>query len=646
MLRQRSAFAGAPALQAALMLALLLPGIAARTALPEGFVDTTLTDQLTDPTAMAIAPDGRLFICEQGGRVRVVKNGQLLPEPFVTVQTENLGERGLLGAAFHPDFPNEPYLYLYYTARSPQAHNRVSRFTADGDLAVPESEEVILELDNLSSALIHNGGAIHFGEDGLLYIASGDNASGGSAQSTGNLFGKILRIHANGAIPEDNPFFATASGRNRAIWALGLRNPFTFAVERETGRIFINDVGERTWEEINRGAAGANFGWPLHEGPGGPGFVDPIHAYRHGGGDDRGCAIAGAAFYNPTRMQFPERYAGRFFFGDFCGGWIRTLDAATGATELFATGISFPVDIQVGDNGSLYYLARGDGSLHRVDFAAAGAPRIRREPEDQSVPAGGTARFSVEASGDPPLTYLWQRNGQDLPGENSPSLLLEEVEMALNGSLYRCRVRNAAGEALSRQALLTVFQGGPPLPLIELPQPGASYRAGQTIRYRGSATDPEEGDLPARALSWRVDFHHAGHVHPLIRERAGRGGRFKIPVRGETSADVFFRILLTARDSGGTAAVTSVDLRPLTATISLDSTPSGVALLLDDIPVTTPHQIAAAVGMSRSISAPRTATVEGVQVRFVRWSDGSRRLSRRVRVGESGITLRAIYEAL
>ena len=146
-------------------------------------------------------------------------------------------------------------------------HNRISRFTANGDVAVAGSEVVILDLDNLSGATNHNGGALHFGPDGKLYAAVGENANGANAQSLTNLFGKMLRLNPDGTIPTDNPFFSTATGKNRAIWALGLRNPFTFAFNPAGSRMFINDVGQNTWEEINDGIAGANYGWPTTEGP-------------------------------------------------------------------------------------------------------------------------------------------------------------------------------------------------------------------------------------------------------------------------------------------------------------------------------------------------------------------------------------------
>ena len=335
--------------------------------LPPNFARSQVVGGLASPTAMEFAPDGRLFVAEQRGTLRVVKSGANLATFLdISGRVDSAGERGLLGLAFDPAFSNNHYVYLYYTQRATgttPAHNRVIRVTARGDRAVAGSKKLILRLDNLSSATNHNGGAIHFGEDGKLYVAVGDNANGENAQSLRNLKGKILRINKDGTIPRDNPFYKRATGRNRAIWALGLRNPFSFAIQPHKGKVFINDVGEQTWEEINQGAAGANYGWPRYEGPESkPSYRSPVFAYRQGSTNTTGCAITGGAFYNPTTRQFPRGYLGDYFFADFCSGWIRRLDAATGDVTGFATGLSSTVDLKVSKGGSLYYLSRGDGA--------------------------------------------------------------------------------------------------------------------------------------------------------------------------------------------------------------------------------------------------------------------------------------------
>jgi glucose/arabinose dehydrogenase len=173
----------------------------------------------------------------------------------------------------------------------------------------------------------------------------------------------MLRINKDGTIPQGNPFYNRAIGRNRAIWALGLRNPFSFAIQPHTGKMFINDVGEQKWEEINRGVARANYGWPRYEGPeSDPKYRNPGFVYRHGSTNTTGCAITGGAFYNPITRQFPSGYVGDYFFADFCSGWIRRLDSATGDVSRFATGLSRPVDLKVSKGGSLYYLSRGHGT--------------------------------------------------------------------------------------------------------------------------------------------------------------------------------------------------------------------------------------------------------------------------------------------
>ena len=356
--------------------------------LPAGFTETLVANGLANPTAMAFAPDGRLFVCLQGGQLRVIKNGALLPTPFLTVNVDSSGERGLLGVAFDPNFSTNGFVYVYYTTNTSPRHNRVSRFTANGDLAIPGSETLILALNNLSAATNHNGGAIHFGLDGKLYIAVGDNANGSNSQTLANLLGKILRINADGTIPTDNPFFNTATGANRAIWALGLRNPFTFAFQPGAGRMFVNDVGENTWEEINEGIAGSNYGWPNTEGAtSNPNFRSPIFAYLHGIGSTTGCAIAGGAFYNPATAQFPSTYVGSYFFADLCSGWIRRLDTTNNTVTDFATGIPNPVDLKVGPDGQLYYLARGNGSVFRIAHVAAPTPTPTPTPTPAPTPA-------------------------------------------------------------------------------------------------------------------------------------------------------------------------------------------------------------------------------------------------------------------
>jgi glucose/arabinose dehydrogenase len=354
--------------------------------LPPGFTETQVATGLTNATAMSFSPDGRLFVCLQAGQLRVIKNGTLLATPFVTLTTTSTGERGLLGVTFDPDFATNRFVYVYYTVPTAPIHNRISRFTADAanpDIAEAGSEVVILELDNLSSATNHNGGAIHFGPDGKLYVGVGENANPANAQGITNRLGKILRINTDGTIPSDNPtsfpgITGSPTGANRAIWAVGLRNPYTFAFQPGTTRMFINDVGQNTWEEINDGIAGSNYGWNSCEGscsPTNPNFRDPLFQYGHGSGATLGCAIVGGAFYNPPSNQFPASYTGKYFFADLCSGWIRVMDPSNNTASGFASGISTPVDLVVGPEGSLYYLIRGGtGQVWQISATATPSP--------------------------------------------------------------------------------------------------------------------------------------------------------------------------------------------------------------------------------------------------------------------------------
>ena len=433
-------------------------GINAAT-LPAGFTETLVSNGLSNPTAMEFAPDGRLFVCLQGGQLRVVKNGALLATPFLSLAVDSSGERGLLGIAFDPNFSSNNFVYVYYTnaAASPR-HNQVSRFTANGDVAVAGSELVILTLDNLSGATNHNGGAIHFGPDGKLYVAVGENANSSNSQTLNNRLGKLLRINSDGSIPTDNPFYNTATGLNRVIWSMGLRNPYTFAFQPNSGRMFINDVGESTWEEINDGIAGSNYGWPATEGPtSNPSFRSPLFAYGHAIGATGGCAITGGSFYNPATTQFPASYVGKYFFADFCSGWIRLLDPADNTATDFANGISNPVDLRVTADGSLYYLARGAGAVFRIQYPASQPPpTITTQPSNQTVTEGQPATFQVVASGGAPLSYQWLRGGANISGANSSTYTIPNARLIDSGETFRCVVSNAFGTAISNEAVLIV----------------------------------------------------------------------------------------------------------------------------------------------------------------------------------------------
>lgn len=364
-------------LGSALMIAASLTVVSADPAgatVPARFKQRVITSALEAPTAMAVAPDGRLFVAEQGGRLRVItRAGQLRAKPFVSLKVDPTGERGLLGVAFHPRFTKNHYVYVYWTVPGTPAHNRITRFTANGNVARAGSARRILDLDPLSAATNHNGGAIHFSPGGKLFVGVGENANSANSQTLSNRLGKVLRLNANGSIPASNPFYKTATGKNRAIYALGLRNPYTLAFQRTTGQLFINDVGQDSWEEINRGRRGADYGWPRCEGSTGcpSGTKLPYYRYAHSGATPSGCAITGGAFYNPVKRQFPKGYVGDYFFADYCGGWIYRVETK-GAKKVhrFATNLGAPVDLALDRNGALLYLSH-EGTVGRISYVPA-----------------------------------------------------------------------------------------------------------------------------------------------------------------------------------------------------------------------------------------------------------------------------------
>ena len=327
-------------------------------AIRTGFTETIVADSLDSPVSMAISPDGRVFVCEQGGRLRVIRDGKLLKKPFVTVPTKPIEEEGLLGVAFDPAFARTHRVFVTYTSYTPTRHNVIARFTASGDTALAGSEWIVYEFDT-HGAHQHVGGALRFGRDGMLYATSGECGDGSLSHSLASTAGKVIRIRPDGSIPGDNPFPAETRGRHGAIYARGFRNAFALDVHPRTGRILVNDVGGSRFEEVDELQRGADYGWPNAEGPARQSpLVDPLYAYGH----DDGCCITGGAFYAPAHPSFPAEWHDGYFFEDYCANEIRWLSPARPPrVEKFGrTRVPGPVDVRVAADGGLWYLARGN----------------------------------------------------------------------------------------------------------------------------------------------------------------------------------------------------------------------------------------------------------------------------------------------
>lgn len=605
-----------------------------QTILPSGFAQTLVAESL-NPTSMARAPDGRIFLAQKDGRVLIyhaVEN-QLHAQPFVTLSTDAFNERGLNGIALHPDFEMQPWVYLYYTLPGEQ-RNRVSRVRANGDFAVPGSEQVLLDLDPLAGS-IHNAGAMVFGTDGKLYIGTGDGAKSANAQSLATNLGKILRINSDGSIPPGNPFYDQLTGNNRAIYAYGVRNPFSMSSDPVSGKIYFCDVGAEAWEEVNELRPGANYGWKTYQGPSGnPDFQDPLYAYQH----TEGCAIVGAAFAFQGNPLVPPVFQGKFLFADYCRGWIRALDPATGMlADSFASGIDRPVSMLATPTGELWYLARAglgggsaidntastEGTLWRVFWAGEGAPKFAAQPKPVLVAEGESAVFRAQAFGGQPIRYQWFLNGDTIPNTDSTVLILSNLTLADSGSVVRCTAVNASGADTSQTALLGVSSNKRPLPEILFPLENTLYRGGDTLRFAGRATDPEEGLLTADRLTWRIDLHHATHAHPAMPTTPSISeGQFVVPQVGETATDVFFRIYLSARDAQGFEKTAYRDIFPQKNQIAVKG-PAGVSVNVDGQNHTLPTVVGSVVGLARTIQAPDFQRVGDNIYLFSHWSDGS-----------------------
>jgi len=354
---------------------------------PAGFSRVQVASGLDQPTAFAFERD-RIFVTEKSsGRVKVVRaDGTVRSNPYVTLKGSTNSERGLLGIAVDPQFTTNRYVYVYYTTGpgalnySGSPKNRVSRFKSSNGVG---TQETIL-LDGIpSDAGNHNGGDIHFGFDGKLYIAVGDGgALHDEAKVQNSLRGKILRINADGTIPTDNPFYNTNTGKRRSVYAYGFRNPFRFTGRESNQTYIIADVGESTWEEVDSLEAGGNFGWNDYEGPcptSNPGCnpattnfgstIAPIHSYAHSGGGETGNVIIGGAFASDS--NYPSPYAGAYFYGDYGADWVHALamDSSNVVTNRYDFDqLSCPVSFAEGPDGNVY-VAACSGAIYKYVYA-------------------------------------------------------------------------------------------------------------------------------------------------------------------------------------------------------------------------------------------------------------------------------------
>lgn len=625
------------------------------------------------PTALAFTPDRRLLVTSQLGRLFMhsVDRGTttLVLDLSSRVCTDH--ERGLLGVAVDPAFAINRQIYLYYTfakfGECPRNNsripvNRVGRFTLPPSNVIDPASEVVI-LDNIPSTNgTHNAGDLEFGPDGYLYVAIGDggcdylgnSGCGGENDTTRDrnvLLGKVLRITRDGGIPPDNPFQGPGTARCgpnglttpgltcQETFASGLRNPFRIAFDPNSPapRLFISDVGQNTWEEVNLGMAGADYGWNAREGPcqrgvetdcvpAPPHLTDPIYAYPH----STGCtAITGGAFV-PDGI-WPAEFDGSFLFGDFVCGSIfsLTLQDGTYVASEFATGLGdlSAVDLQFGpyrQSQALYYITFSQGGqVRRIAFTDNASPTavVKATPTFGRLPL--TVTFSGLQSVDPesePLTYRW-----DFGDDSAPAFgpLVGHTYVRPGAHTARLTVRDSHGNA--NVDTVRIDAGNtPPRPVILSPSASSGFAVDEIITLVGAAIDLEDGILPVDRLIWTVLLHHNSHIHPLLPPTIGNNVQFAAPAPEDlpAAASSFLEIILTATDSGRATSSHQMMLLPRRVQITLATQPAGLAVYLNDNIVTTPFTFTSWENHTIRLRGLTQSDAEGAMWLFNDWSDG------------------------
>ncbi len=718
--------------------ALLLVGFGqpptAAAALPPGFQESVVFSGLSNPTALRFSPDGRIFVAEKNGRIKVFDNlADTTPTLFADLSTNvyNFWDRGLLGLALDPSFPAEPYVYVLYTydhelgsaAPAPRwgtpgvlsdpcptppgptadgclVSGRLSRLEASGNVMVG-SEQVLIE-DWCQQYPSHSTGSLAFGADGALYVSGGDGASfnfvdwgqdgnplnpcgdppgtvgsvlspptaeGGALRSQDlrtngdpvSLDGAILRVNpATGAGLPGNPLATSTDANARRIIAYGLRNPFRINVRPGTNEVWAGDVGWSTWEEVNRlvdpgGPVVENFGWPCYEGQGRQSGYDganlnicenlygqagavtaPRFTYNHGSQVVAGepcptgsSSVAGIAFYQGG--PYPASYDGALFFADYSRDciWAMKADASglpvPGLLESFVAPAANPVDVQISPAGELFYADFDGGAIRRIQFASANQPPVAvATANPTSGPAPLPVVFDGSGSSDPdgdPITYAWDLDGDGVYDDSTAAQ--PTFTYTQTGTFtVRLRVADTAGASGISDPIVITVGNTPPTASIVSPPGSLTWRVGDVINFSGSGSDPQDGTLPASALSWSLILHHCPsncHTHPLQNFVGVASGSFTAPDHEYPS---HLELVLTATDSGGLTSTASVTMQPRTVILTLRSSPSGLQLVLNGSSATTPFTRTVIARSNNSISAPSPQSLNGASYSFSSWSDG------------------------
>ncbi|MCU1391497.1 MAG: hypothetical protein JWL72_4835 [Ilumatobacteraceae bacterium] len=460
-------------------------------ALPSGFSDTLVADAptnpLSGPTGITAMADGRALITEKAGKLRILAaDGTLVAADALSLTVCTNSEEGMLGAVADPSFATNGYIYVYYTLplggscnANGGAMNRVSRFTMTGNTVDPASELVLLDKMYIPAGN-HNGGDLHFGADGYLYVSVGDGGSNprGSGPSAAHdlslLNGKIMRIGKTpDSVPPDNPFVGVAGAKScwntglsttinvdkcTQIYAYGLRNPYRFAFDPNDGNatMFINDVGQSTWEEVDKGGKGLDYGWDIREGfcqngvstnctPTPAGYTDPLTAYNH----SIGCTYITAGAFVPNGL-WPAQYDDSYLFGDGgCGKiWQRTAAGVVDYNTPFATTSGVIVDMAFVTQGSttpLYYVTNSDSKVHKILYSSA-APVFTAKLADVTATAPNGSNVAVSFP-----SPVATSNGSSVPVTCAPA---SGSTFSVGTTTVTCTATNGAGTATTSFAVI------------------------------------------------------------------------------------------------------------------------------------------------------------------------------------------------
>jgi glucose/arabinose dehydrogenase/peptidoglycan/xylan/chitin deacetylase (PgdA/CDA1 family) len=568
-------------------------------ALPAGFETQVVAGGFNQPTTIAFTQDGRIFVAEKSGTVRVIKNGILLPTPLISLSDVNsYGDRGLIGMAIDPQFSQNGYLYLSYTyentpgtAFSGIKTGRIVRVTVVGDTADENTKFVLVgsvtgnaatpSCDNYavtsdcipSDAPSHTVGGLRFGPDGKLYAATGDGAHFDyadnrslRAQNIDSLAGKVLRLNTDGTAPTDNPFYNGNPNANRSkVYAYGFRNMFRFNFRPSTGALYGGDVGWSSFEELNKVVSGGNYGWPCREGnvvtPNGivcnaVGAINPIYVYAH---DANGAGSVTSGSF-PTGNAYPASYLSTMFFGDYAQNWMKTMTVSGTDTNPViadfgnaADGTNGPVEFVTGPEGNVYFISIYTGELKKLTHTSGNRqPIVNISATPTSGVAPLTVNFSSAGTNDPdgnPITYLWNFGNNATSSAANPSRVYS-ANGVYNATLT---VFDNQGGQTTKSIKITVGNQAPTAQITS-PLNGSLYNVGQNLTLIGTGTDPESGNLPAGNLSWRVILHHNVHIH-VLEQHVGNNISFTAPDHGDP--DVYTEIELTVTDAAGLTDTTS-----------------------------------------------------------------------------------------